>query len=283
MAKKASKIDELAELIQDEKIINVLIVPLTTILTPIMEKIFKKLITEQSAELSKQIEAGTQATIAAMEEKVDAKIKSLTKSNTELQTRVEALERHSKLSNLIFHGVPNTLTNTSEESQSTAQGKIRESEETLRDSILQICHDRLELSTCEADISTVHRLPTTNNASSAPIIVSFVNKRARNEINAAKKLLCSQSDQSHPPVKIYINEHLTSLSAGLFAAARKLVRDKRLRSTWTSAGCVYVRESDAPGTYPKKINTLQDLACYSQEADLLDSTTSSGALHQESE
>jgi len=68
MAKKASKIDELAELIQDEKIINVLIVPLTTILTPIMEKIFKKLITEQSAALSKQIEVGTRATIAAMEE-----------------------------------------------------------------------------------------------------------------------------------------------------------------------------------------------------------------------
>jgi|SRR6218665_538762 len=110
----------------------------------------------------------------------------------------------------------------------------------------------------QADVSTVHRLPTKNNASSAPIIVSFVNKRARNEIYAGKKLLRSQSDQSHPPVKIYINEHLIRLSAGLYAAARKLVKDKRLRSTWISAGCIYARESDAPGTYPKTINKPQD-------------------------
>ena len=41
------------------------------------------------------------------------KVKSLIKSNTELQARVEALERHSTLSNRIFHGVPNTPTNTS--------------------------------------------------------------------------------------------------------------------------------------------------------------------------
>ena len=56
--------------------------------------------------------------------------------------------------------------------------------------------------------------------------------------------------------RIYINEHLTAKNASIFKEARKLVKAKRLKSTWSKNGVIYIRTDDRPSTKPQKVPEL---------------------------
>ena len=108
-----SKLDELSQLVLDDKVVSVLIARLTTILTPIMEAIVKKVATEITTEatisLTKFIEqlcleqsAKTEVQLSAMNDR----LKALEDDNRMLSGKLENSERHSRLANLIFYGIP---------------------------------------------------------------------------------------------------------------------------------------------------------------------------------
>ncbi len=76
------------------------------------------------------------------------------------------------------------------------------------------------------------------------LIIKFKKKSVRNQFYNNRKKLLSNNDQGC----VYINEQLTEYRANLFFAARKLMKKKKLHSTWSQRGNILVRktESDKP-------------------------------------
>lgn len=280
-ADKASKIDELAELVLEDKVVSVLLVKLTALLTPVMEAIAKQMAVditkEVTKEVSKEVTSALNKTMGehyqAMEsmcnenfEKcntqltgMDDKLKQMEENNRTLAGKLEDMERHSKLSNLIIHGIsPASRSPLNDEYGS--QRTQRETDRSIVSDVLHLFQTRLGLDITERDISTVHRLhASTDNSMLGPIIVSFTSRRTRNEVFNARKLLRSTTQSGHPREKIYINEHLTKFSAHLYASVRKLVKEKVVASTWTYGGFVFAKKTTDPNATLFKISSTVDI------------------------
>ncbi len=84
-------------------------------------------------------------------------------------------------------------------------------------------------------------------------MVRFTNRQSRDAVFAARKSL--KNHQS----RIFINEHLTNDAARIFMTARTLVKDKKLHSTWTQNGFVFVKLTDHPTARPQRVELLTDL------------------------
>lgn len=269
MSKKATKIDELAELVLEDKVVNVLVPRLTPLLTPIMETIVQRM----AAEITKEVTAALTKTMESLCREnfektnvqlsmMNERLKQLEDHNTSLAGKMEEMERHSKLSNLIIHGITPSNLPTLNDDLSLHQRTQRETEHSLTSAIVHLCQSKLSLSITEHDISTVHRLPSSANNPNGPVIVNFASRRARNDVYNARKLLRSTAQYGQagqPKERIYINEHLTRSSARLYAAVRKLVKEKVVASTWTYGGIVFAKKSTEPDASPLKILTTDDL------------------------
>lgn len=84
-----------------------------------------------------------------------------------------------------------------------------------------------------------------------PIIVKLLHKKRRDDILAAAKTKRLESDHSAPGLKIenlsnrlFINEHLTSLTKSLLKSAKDAAKAKNYKYVWVREGCVYVRKDD---------------------------------------
>lgn len=132
------------------------------------------------------------------------------------------------------------------------------------DAVLKLCNDVLGVSVSRSDISVAHRLvkrrrvaPSEASQSRpetpAPLIVRFTNRRTRNAVFAARKLLANRMPG------VYINEHLLPVRASLLKEARQLVKNKRLEGAWSSNGYVYIKLSNLPDSKPIRINDVKDL------------------------
>ena len=104
--------------------------------------------------------------------------------------------------------------------------------------------------------STAHRMKAGPKDAIRPIIVRFSSRRIRDTVYRAKKQLKQQSRS------IYISEHLTKPSADLFFESRKLVRAKKIFSTWSQNGLIYIKVSSDVASKPKLIKCRTDLSTY---------------------
>jgi len=272
MSKKAAKLEELSELVLEDKILSVLLARLTELLTPMMKELVKQLAsdvtTELKAALTEHLDQKISEITTKTEEKVDQlenKLKSMENTNILLQKKVDDLERHSRINNLVFYGVPEALSSDSNIS-SAHHSSQTETEQSLTSTIIQICHDRLNINLNEYDISTVHRLPGSAKLLHKPLIVSFTNRRSRNAVYGARKRLRSATTSSSSPWEprnqLFINEHLTKSNAYLSTLARRLVKENRVASTWTSGGLVYIKMSTSMEESSHRILTPDDLYKY---------------------
>lgn len=276
MSKKAAKIDELSELLQDEKILNSLVSRVTTSLMPMLEIMAKQITVEVTKEvtkeltitLSKHMEQITLEALAKSEEQISelkTQLKIVDDNATAHQRKVEEIERHERLSNLIFYGISEpSQQNTSAESTSQMNSGP-ETENSLSANIIQICQDKLKIVVTEQDISSIHRLPGSNKMKSRPVIVCFVRRRIRDRIFQSRKLLrSSKTPHTYQNAKeqIYINEHLTRTTAQTYARARKLLKEKQIASAWTAGGTVYIKATATSTDTPQKVLSIKDLDKY---------------------
>jgi hypothetical protein len=167
--------------------------------------------------------------------------------------RIAALDSYSRSDNLIITGLPFT---TSSEVASVPHDHSTTPTSTnlaTEKAVLQLC-ESLHLPITSADISITHRLKKSNSGSNpAPVVVRFTNRKARDAVYSARRLLKNRSD------RIFINEDLTKPVAELFHEARQLVKSKKLFSSWTSGGSLFIKTSQSTEDRPKKISTLNEL------------------------
>lgn len=94
---------------------------------------------------------------------MNEKLKQLEDHNTSLAGKMDEMERHIKLSNLIIHGIPLSSPSTLNDESTVTQMNQRSQRETdlsLTTAVVQLCQKKLILSITEWDISTIHHLPS---------------------------------------------------------------------------------------------------------------------------
>ena len=179
------------------------------------------------------------------------------KLQTELDkanARITALDSYSRSDNLIITGLPFT---TSSEVASVPQDHSAlpaTSNQATEKAVLQLCESlHLQTPITAADISITHRLKKSNSSSPAPVVVRFTNRKARDAVYSARRSLKNRTD------RIFINEDLAKPVAELFHEARKLVKSKKLFSSWTSGGSLFVKKSGSPEDRQTRITTMNEL------------------------
>jgi len=186
-------------------------------------------------------------------------IKELYAENASLRTRLDIMDADARLSSLVIRGVPeNTL------AEKTSGGAPRDiTSNRLLDlnrhvrateaAVVELCTKDLGIKLSGEDIEQAYRMKSSKPDSPRPILVSFTSRKLRNEIFDQRRKLKSRDD-----AKIFICENLTKSTSELFFEARKLVKAKRLNSSWTMGGSVYVKrlELDKP-TLVRDIASLQ--------------------------
>lgn len=168
------------------------------------------------------------------------------------ENKLEAVERDRRSCNIIIKGLHegSFAERGSENGSDNGEG---ESQGSVTDTVVEMINRDLHLDIGPGDIGAAFRLKAGGKDKVRPILVKFTSKRARDSILKAKKIL----KQDEKPIFIY--EHLTKEASELFYKTRKLVRDKKIHSTWTRNGQVFIKESSDEGSRPVRIVSATDL------------------------
>ncbi len=132
-------------------------------------------------------------------------------------------------------------------------------------SIQKIAKSTFGMNVKKADVMETYRLgKVTDKKKTRDLILKFKKKSTRDEFyNNRKKLM--QTDQQP---SIFINEQLTECRANIFFAARKLVKAKKLHSTWSQKGNILVRKTETAKPKPMRShNELAEIAGVTPEED----------------
>lgn len=160
-----------------------------------------------------------------------------------LQQQVENLEAYTRVDNVIVHGIKEAVAEVAsisgaDSSASIATQPTGEPSASTEQLFIEFCRSKLDVNIQSQDISVAHRLGQTRSGRGPrPIIVRFVNRKAKNQVLQARKRLRTDNTCRH----IFINEHLTPRTAQLFQKARHLVKMKSIIGTWTWNGKIYIK------------------------------------------
>lgn len=264
MSKKALKVDDILDsIVEDDRILDALTARLTVTLAPsidaTIEASFEKLAVKFTSKLESLVEAMVEKFASDHLSKnygaLQQNISTLETQNSQLKSQFEESEKSSRLSNLVIHGLPES--SPASTSESTSKPTFTQYHQAAIRDALEFFTTRLQVPVAEIDISFAHRIPNKNKGAPRPLIIGFVGRRVRDTVFAARKILWHSS--SSKSSSIYINEHLTRSNSVIFARARRLLKDKKIYSTWTSGGTVLLKLSDSPNEKPTKIISLQQL------------------------
>lgn len=159
----------------------------------------------------------------------------ITKIQQELKVanmKIENLDKLSRKENLVISGLlPASAAEASTASSTYTEAENNRATEQL---VLRLFNDKLRVPVKADDISIAHRLKKIPGQPT-PIMVRFTNRKVRDDIFRARKLL-----KNHQP-KVYVNEDLSSQTAELYKEARRRVKTKDLQSCWTTGGVLHVK------------------------------------------
>ena len=169
--------------------------------------------------------------------------------------RIDDLENYSRCDNLIIKGLPEQshAERASSSNLRTDGLPPATSNQSVETTFISFCRESLHVEVSPHDLSTAHRMKAGPKDRVRPVIVRFTNRRIRDEVYRSRKLLKNNRDN------IYISEHLTKSTSELFYEARKLLREKKLYSTWTQNGQVLVKFSSDISVKPTLVKSREDL------------------------
>lgn len=195
-------------------------------------------------------------------------MQKLTYDNLNLLRRVESSDCYSRRDNLVFYGLePGSFAEAAAGDASPHSGSpdldnessLAASNTPAEQTVVSFCRDVLKVDITARDISAAHRLAQhrqirqpSGAPSTSPIVVRFTNRRVRDAVYMARKGL-----KNHH-TRVYINEHLTKEATSLAQAARRLMKAKKIHSTWTFNGLVFIKLT-GPTSTPTRVGKLSDL------------------------
>jgi len=250
------KPDDIIDALLDERVGEAL----ARALGPFLKKSIDEALQEKFAEFNRTLHALKKDNVALHVQVDELRIENtdLRRQVVEQNVRVEAIETYSRIDNLIIKGLPDqsfaergTPAATNADSVSLVAGHT-----SVLNTVLAFCSDVLRVDVSPHDVSSVHRLKAGPKDVVRPVVIRFSNRRVRDAVYHAKKIL-----KNHTP-SIYISEHLTKSASDLFYASRKLVREKKIYSTWTQSGLIYVKKTSDISSKPTVIKNLVDLRQY---------------------
>jgi hypothetical protein len=183
-------------------------------------------------------------------------IKNLTDENVALRTRLDAvccqmddLEQYSRRNTLEINGVP-SLTN-----------------EDVTDTVLKVCKS-VGVNISKDSIDACHRLMKRGNRPAPGIMVKFVRREDAHDLMRKRKMKGDLNTRhlglTGETRSIYINRSLTPKRRLLFARAKQLQRDGRIKYVWTDhAGNIKVRIDDGGKAF--SIKNENDLSSFSED------------------
>ena len=158
--------------------------------------------------------------------------------------RQDAIEAYSRVDNLIIHGKPlsfsEVVSNDASAAYDTSIKNLKnheshfESKAESEVTFLNFWHE-LQIDIQQSDIAACHRLPKSGSTKYTPLLIRFTNRKIRSRVLGARKQLRETKK------KVYINEHLTKTASDIFAAARRLQKDRKILQTWTTNVKVMVK------------------------------------------
>ena len=157
-----------------------------------------------------------------------------------LEEKIDELEQYSRRNCLIISGIGET-----------------ENENTDR-TFLKFANDVLKAEIKPEDIDRTHRLPrppghTNGHSKPRNLVVKFTT------YNARKRVYDKRTELKHLKQNIFINENLTKTRNELFYEARKMVKDKKVKSAWTIDGNIFIRDNE---DRPRKIKNKSEITQY---------------------
>lgn len=259
MPPKTSKIniEDLSEAILDSKIVE----SLAKALSPLITLSIEECLSTRLSALASQLDdiKRSHSALAVHADELTKENVSLRKQLKDHASRLDDLEAHSRADSLIIKGLPEqsyaesaTMSSSSLSDAPNSASANPTSYLAVESTVISFCKDTLKVDVSTSDISSAHRLRVGPHDKVRPIIVRFANRRKKDEVYRAKKTLKNHSN-------IYISEQLTKSASSLFFEARKLLREKKIHSTWTQNGVVYVKFTANMSIKPTIVKCLADL------------------------
>ena len=169
-----------------------------------------------------------------------------------LSMEISCLQSHTRKSNLIVRGLPESSfaeAATAASTEDVTQQLTRSSNSACLKSATDLISSSLGLQLAPSDISFAFRMKKGKQDIQRPLFISFNNQKLRDQVYQVRTRLKGKN--------IFINEHLSNMAADIFSETRKMVKNHELSKTWTVNGIVFAQKSD--GIAPKKIFKLSNL------------------------
>ncbi len=192
----------------------------------LFEDEIRKLKSEVQA-LNKQVETLSHDRDAQKKqnEKLWFEINKRALENQELKMKIDTLEQDTKMKNVRVVNFPEV-----------------DDDKNIKTNIETMANDNLKIEDFEdTDVVRTWRLGRVLSKKPRDLIISFSTREKRDQFYAQCKKTKVKLEDGSP---LYVNEDLTSLRSKLFYDSRRLVKAKKLHSTWTQNGNIMVKTTD---------------------------------------
>ena len=192
-----------------------------------------QLILGQIPDIQSIVDGAIKSAVSQINSTLLKEINSVKIENTELKQTVDALEQKvATLDRAIDDGEQYSRRNSIRIS-----GVSESTEEDTNQIVLNIARD-LEAGITPNDIDRSHRVGKPMKQRPRAIIVKFTSYRARRALYSKRMNL----RHTNAGRNVFINEDLTAKRSELLFNARKYVKDKLIRSAYSSDGRIYVKD-----------------------------------------
>ncbi len=113
-------------------------------------------------------------------------------------------------------------------------------------------------------IKDVQRMGHKKQNKTRDILVTFTNKRSRDDLYQNRKMLRDRTDA------VYLNEDLTQLRSQLFYQGRRLRRQGRIYGVWTQQGNILIKVHEQ--SQPKAVSNYKQIISLTEEQSSIDQT-----------
>jgi len=257
MPPKRTTPEDIIEAFLDQRVVDAISKALAPTINLSFEEILNKKLTPIMNELKMLKLENT--TLRATVEKLGAENANLNETVRDVHTKVKSLEAYKKSDNMMISGLSSSsYADSGSPFVSCPEDprlSINESIAAVENTVIRFCNDRLGVCLTSNDISVAHRVQRGEKDNVRPIVVPIVvaSRRIRDAILRAKKVLRTDGGS-----RVYISEKLTRAASHLFFEARKLVKEKKLYSAWTTNGRILDKKSSNIGEKPILIQFIND-------------------------